>query len=137
MAVTIIRPSEETGHLSSGRVGNGQWFAETPVHEATGADADTIIVPATSIKMIESISLHLVISGTATGRVQVTNDPIADVEAETADWADWDINGIGVSGDVSASVMVEFAPSVTAFRINATTASAGNSLQLKARFNLM
>ena len=116
----------------------GQEYAETPLIEAGGDDPNVIFVPKMGGKsMISSISANLVILGTASGKVQVTNDPIEKVEAETNSWADWDVNGIGEDPNVAVSTMVEFTTSITALRVVAATASdPANSLQLKTRFNL-
>ncbi len=130
---TTIRPTPEK--LEGTNMETGQHFAETNT-VSTVTTSNVIIIPKLGGKaMISNILLHLILTATITAKVQFTIDSIEEIENDTAEWGDWDVNGIGEDPLVAASVGVEFTRAVTGFRVAVATVSGGTA-KLKARFNL-
>jgi hypothetical protein len=74
----------------------------------TGADGLSVKVPPMGVGVVAA--QFKIICSTSSGKFQTTTSTIADIDAASADWDDWD------SGVVSATTSITFTGKMTAFR---------------------
>lgn len=128
---TVIKPTAEV----IGTVHTNRYLGESNTI-STATNSNVVIIPKLGGKgRVSGITCHLVLTGDAVAKVQVTNGSQAQIEADTNTWADWDINGIGEDPIVNYSLMVELTPAITGLRVVISSVTTGTA-KIIVRFDI-